>query len=251
MGLHVERLGSGPVVALAHGFTQTGRSWGAVATAVAADHEVRLVDLPGHGASADVRADLPGSADLLVAAAGPATLVGYSMGARVCLLAAQAHPASVRGVVLLGGTAGIDDDGERAARRANDAELGERLAADGVDAFLDGWLAQPLFARLPRDAADLADRRRNTVAGLRASLELTGTGTQEPTWDRLGELAMPVLTVAGADDAKFSALARRMADAIGDNATLALVPDAGHAAHLEQPQAFTALLQAWLAEQGL
>lgn len=251
MSLDVERLGSGPAVALVHGFTQTGRSWGAIARAVAADHEVLLVDLPGHGASAGVRADLPQSGDLLVAAVAPATLVGYSMGARVCLHAALAHPASVRGLVLLGGTAGIDDAGERAARRADDAALGERLVADGVDAFLERWLAQPLFARLPADAADLAERRRNTVAGLRSSLELAGTGTQEPAWGRLVELAMPVLAVAGAHDAKFSALARRLVDAIGDNATLALVPDAGHAAHLERPEAFTTLLRTWLSNHDL
>jgi 2-succinyl-6-hydroxy-2,4-cyclohexadiene-1-carboxylate synthase len=251
MGLHVERLGTGPAVVLAHGFTQTGRAWRASASSLAADHEVVLVDLPGHGASAAVQADLPAGAELLVAAAGPATYVGYSMGARFCLHAALAHPDAVRGLVLLGGTAGIEDPVERAARRVSDAELGSRLAADGLEAFLERWLAQPLFARLPPDAADLADRRRNTVEGLRASLDQAGTGTQEPLWDRLGELAMPVLAVAGAEDAKFSALARRMAGAIGDNATFALVPAAGHAAHLEQPGSFTELLRAWLAEHAL
>lgn len=250
--LHVERLGAGPRVVLAHGFTQTGRSWLPLATDLATDHEVLLPDAPGHGGSDEVRADLPGTADLLAdAVGGPATWVGYSMGARTCLHLALAHPALVRGLVLLGGTGGLDDPDERAARRAADAALGDHLAADGLSAFLDSWLAQPLFAGLPADAAGLEDRRRNTVEGLRSSLELAGTGTQVPLWDRLPELAVPVLVVAGERDAKFTALGRRLADGIGPRAELALVPGAGHAAHLEAPAAFRALLRTWLAAHAL
>jgi pimeloyl-ACP methyl ester carboxylesterase len=62
---------------------------------------------------------------------------------------------------------------------------------------------------------------------------------------------MPVLVLAGERDERFAALAQRMAAAIGTNATLALVPDAGHAAHLEQPEAFLAILRPWLAAHGL
>src|SRR5690606_30457724 len=90
-----------------------------------------------------------------------------------------------------------------------------------------------------------------TVPGLQSSLTRAGTGSQLPLWDRLPELAMPVLVVAGQRDAKFAALAERMAAAIGDNASLALVPDAGHAAHLEQPAAFLGILRPWLAERDL
>src|SRR4029079_16320170 len=86
----------------------------------------------------------------------------------------------------------------------------------------------------------------NTVDGLAASLRLDGAGTQEPSWDRLAGLEMPVLVIAGERDAKFTALAARMAEAIGSNATVALLPDAGHAAHLEQPEAFLAIVQPWL-----
>jgi pimeloyl-ACP methyl ester carboxylesterase len=62
---------------------------------------------------------------------------------------------------------------------------------------------------------------------------------------------MPVLVVAGALDDKFAALARRMAGSIGDNATLALIEGAGHAAHLEQPERFLAVLRPWLDAHGL
>jgi 2-succinyl-6-hydroxy-2,4-cyclohexadiene-1-carboxylate synthase len=252
MPVHVERRGRGPAAVLVHGFTQTGRSWDVLADALAVEREVVLLDAPGHGGSADVEAGLADGADLLVAAAGPgpATWIGYSMGARWCLHVALQHPEQVDALVLLGATPGIEDDGERAARRARDLATADRLEQVGVDRFLEEWLAQPLFARLPTDRAAVEDRRRNTVAGLRSSLERAGTGAQASLWPRLAELAMPVLAVAGALDERFAAIAERMAAAIGPNAEVALVPDAGHAAHLERPEAFLQLARTWLDRQG-
>ncbi len=135
---------------------------------------------------------------------------------------------------------------ERAARRAADEQLATELERDGVAQFLERWLAQPLFASLPPEAAGLDDRLRNTAAGLASSLRLAGTGTQQPLWDQLAELSMPVLVVAGERDDKFSAIGSRIAEAIGPNATFALVPGAGHACHLEQPDEFLPVLREWL-----
>ena len=96
--------------------------------------------------------------------------------------------------MLLGATGGIDDEGERTARRAADDALAASIEADGVAAFVDRWLAQPLFAGVPDDPADRADRRANTAAGLASSLRLAGTGTQVPVWDRLPELTRETFT---------------------------------------------------------
>ena len=246
LSLAAERRGHGPRLVLAHGFTQTGRSWGAVAEDLADDHEVVTPDAPGHGGSTDVVADLRQAGELL-AEHGPATFIGYSMGGRMCLHTALARPDKVERLVLLGATAGIDDADERAARRQSDDELAAIIERDGVDAFLDRWLGLPMFARLPADPAGRAERARNTAAGLASSLRHAGAGTQEPTWDRLAGLTMPVLVMAGADDHKFVTLGRRLAAAIGRNASFAAVPDAGHAAHSEQPDAFLWLLRGWLS----
>lgn len=251
MSLHAERDGVGPPLVLVHGFTQTRRCWGPEAADLARDHEVIRVDAPGHGRSSDVRADLRAGGRLIADQGADATYLGYSMGARFCLHLALSDPALVRGLVLVGGTAGIDDPDERADRRTRDAATAARLEADGLDSFLETWLAQPLFAGLSPERAFREERRENTVEGLASSLRDAGTGSQEPCWDQLGRLTMPVLVVAGALDEKFSALARRMEAAIGDNAMLALIPDAGHAAHLEQPEAFLAVLRPWLAAHGL
>lgn len=230
---------------LVHGFTQTARSWDPIRARLGRDAESVAVDAPGHGAAAAVVADLWQAADHVVAAGGQGTYVGYSMGARICLHAALAHPGAVQRLVLVSGTAGIEDPGERGARRRADDELAASIERDGVDAFLERWLAQPLFGSLPADARQVEDRRRNTAAGLASSLRHAGTGTQEPLWERLPELTMPVLLVVGELDAKFRALAERMQRLIPE-AELAVVPGAGHTVHLETPHAFVALLTDWL-----
>ncbi len=63
----------------------------------------------------------------------------------------------------------------------------------------------------------------------------------EPLWDRLHQLTIPVALIVGERDAKFRALAQRMAERIPD-ATVHVVANAGHAAQLEQPQQVAALL---------
>lgn len=251
MRLHSDRSGAGPRIVLVHGFTQTNACWGPEADDLASDHEVVRVDAPGHGRSSGIRADFATTARLLTEAGGAATYLGYSMGARLCLSAALAHPDEVRGLVLVGGTAGIDDPMARAQRRTDDAALAARIRRDGVEAFVDRWLALPLFAGLPPERAFRAERVTNTAEGLASSLETVGTGEQQPSWDALRGLEMPVLVVVGALDEKFSSLAQRMVDTIGANATLSLIPDAGHTAHLEQPDAFLAAVRRWLARHGL
>lgn len=248
--LHFEVRGSGDPLVLVHGFTQTGRAWGPAGAALAGRYRVIAVDAPGHGRSAAVSADLPGGADLMAATAGAVTglaaWLGYSMGGRYALHVALRHPDRVRRLVLVSATAGIDDERERAERRRSDRELAARLERDGLEPFLRWWLAQPLFATLPPEAAGLENRLEGSVTGLASSLRLAGTGTQQPLWDRLAELEMPVLVVAGARDRKYVGLAERLAGSIGPNASLAVIPAAGHACHLEQPDAFVDAVTSWL-----
>ena len=249
--LHADRTGSGPTLVLVHGFTQTRACWGSPVDDLATDHSLVLVDAPDHGRSVGIDADLDRGADLVVEAGGPATYLGYSMGGRLCLHAAIRRPDAVRGLVLLGATAGIDDDEARRERRAADDGLADRIEEIGTERFVDEWLGQPLFADLPDDAACRAERLENSAEGLARSLRATGTGTQVPLWDRLTELTMPVLAMAGERDQKFRAEAARIVAATGTNAETVVVPDAGHAAHLERPEAFVALLRGWLARHGL
>lgn len=236
---------------LLHGFSQTGVSWVPVGRLLDG-FSVHTPDLAGHGVHTDVVTDLWGQADLLATDLAPAVVVGYSMGARVALHLALAYPELVRGLVLLGGTAGIDDPAERRARRLADDRLARTIETDGVPAFLERWLSQPLFASLTPDPDDLAARRSNRAAGLASALRLAGTGTQDPPlWDRLGAICVPTLVLAGAEDPKFCALGERLAAGIGAPATFHTIPGAGHAAHLEAPETFTRVVQEWLADHAL
>jgi 2-succinyl-6-hydroxy-2,4-cyclohexadiene-1-carboxylate synthase len=237
-------------VVLVHGFTQTLAAWGPVAERLAGRWQVVRVDLPGHGGSGRVRVGFAEAAGLVGEAGGAGVYCGYSLGGRLCLRLALDRPDLVRGLVLVGASPGIADAGERAARRAADERLAAEVERDGVAAFLDRWLAGPLFATLPAEAAGRAERLANTAEGLAYALRRLGTGAQEPLWDRLGGLRPPVLLVAGERDPKFTGLARRMAAAIGPSARVAIVPGAGHAVHLERPAATAALLAEFLAAGG-
>ena len=217
--LHTIEEGAGPTVVLVHGFTQTSRSWQPIVDGLVTDHRVIRVDAPGHGRSSDVQADLWDGGRLVGQAGGEAAYVGYSMGGRLCLHLALCEPSKVRALVLVGTTAGLESRTERAERREADEALARRLEVDGLEPFLMHWLAQPLFAGLSPEAADIDDRMQNTVNGLASSLRLAGTGTQDPPlWERLDELTMPVLVVVGERDTEVPSAGRTSCSADRDAA---------------------------------
>lgn len=233
-------------VVLVHGFTQTLVSWDPLADALADTFQVVRVDLPGHGGSGSVELNFAETAAALGDAGGTATYVGYSMGGRLCLRLAVDRPDLVQALVLVGASPGLADTGERAARRDADEALAADIERQGTAAFLEHWLAQPLFATFTPTPEDLAARRANASGGLAAALRRLGTGVQEPLWSRLGELAMPILAVAGQEDVRYARVAEEMAEGIGLNAQVVAIAGAGHAAHLERPASFARLLSAFL-----
>lgn len=242
--LGAEQLGveGAPRMTFVHGFAQTGNSWKPIAEYFAGHgFLVTVVDMPGHGNSAQVRADLRRTADMLSAIGGAGTYVGYSLGGRACLHLALMYPNLVKRLVVLGANPGIDDAGLRAQRREADDVLEARMNDIGLEAFLQEWAAKPLFGGLVLTKEQQADRLRNTTDGLGSSLRMAGTGAQGSLWPRLRELNMDVLALAGADDDKFSAIARQIADAV-PSGRFQLIPHAAHAAHLQQPEAVAAAI---------
>jgi len=249
--------GAAPLVLL-HGFTGTGASWLPVANALPRRHCL-FPDLPGHGAT---DAPLPPGkwsleraadalAELLERMGAPRfALAGYSMGGRLALALALRHPQRVAALALVGATPGIADAAERAQRVADDAALADAIERDGIEAFTNRWEANPLFATqaaLP-DAlreAQRAQRLAQDPARLAAALRAFGTGTQPPLHESLAQLRMPVLLVAGEQDAKFAAIARDMAARIPES-DLVLVPACGHAVPLERAAECAASIEAFL-----
>lgn len=258
--LHATRLGTGPPLALLHGFTGSGESWAPVRDVLSARCTTIAVDLTGHGRSASpcdpARYALSRFVDDLARVLDAVgvertALLGYSLGGRAALRFAVERPDRVTALVLESASPGIGSPGERVARLISDVALAEELERDGVAAFVDRWERLPLWASqsaLPPAARSRlrAERLVNDARGLANSLRGAGAGVELPLSARLPTLTMPTLLIAGALDEKYAELARRMASAI-PRARVEIVPDAGHAVHLERPDALTAIVLRFLA----
>jgi 2-succinyl-6-hydroxy-2,4-cyclohexadiene-1-carboxylate synthase len=221
---------------LLHGFTATGRSWDPVRRLLDAQRypDVVAPDLDALSIPHQV---------FRLEQRRPYALAGYSMGGRIALNLALAQPELVRRLVLVSTTAGIEDAAERLRRSQADHDLADEIERDGVEAFAERWARGPLFADQPADvaAAAHADRLRRTAAELARTLRGMGTGAMEPVWDRLHELEMETVVLAGERDAKFRAIGERLASEL-PRAELRVVEGAGHAVHLERPDAVAAAL---------
>jgi 2-succinyl-6-hydroxy-2,4-cyclohexadiene-1-carboxylate synthase len=234
-----------PLVLL-HGFTHTSGSWEPVTAALGERYRALCLDIRGHGSASERRPVTLEAviADVLAAAPGPFTLAGYSMGGRIALHLALAHPGRVERLVLIGASPGIDEAAEREARRDADERLADEIDGSSIEDFALRWAATtPVLAGQPPGVrlASYEDRVRNTPVGLARALRGLGTGALPSLWGRLGELTIPVTLVVGDGDAKFRKVADRMAAAI-PAASLVVVPGAGHAVHLEAPEAVARVL---------
>lgn len=256
-GLGVRRYpGRRPPLVSLHGFTQTGAMYAELADLL--DREVLAPDLPGHGRSSEC----PASFDTAIAAVievlagmGDAVpLVGYSQGGRVALAVALARPELVSNLVLMSATPGIEDEVKRIERRRADEAMAAEILQIGVPAFIPRWLERGMFDGLRKrdaewQASDNAARRENTAVGLAAALVGMGQGAQPYLGDRLGDLPMPVLVVAGELDQKYASRARAMCGELRAG-SLEIVPGAGHAVLGENPQAVAELVSWFLSRSG-
>jgi 2-succinyl-6-hydroxy-2,4-cyclohexadiene-1-carboxylate synthase len=247
--LHVTTSGTGPPLVLLHGFTGSTRSWEPLAPFLDGFTTI-AIDLPGHGGSESpsdpTRYALRRFADDLVKVLDAvrvqrAALLGYSLGGRAALHAALAYPDRVSALVLESTSPGIDDSAERAARIQSDTALAGTIERGGIRAFVDQWERLPLWssqASLP-DAVRArlrSQRLANQPRGLSNSLRGAGAGAAPSVLGQVGALRVPTLLVTGALDPKYTTIARTLEAAI-DGARVAVIADAGHAVHLEQPAA--------------
>lgn len=194
--------------------------------------ECESVTMPEFGKrlNADAEGEIPRAARRI--------LIGYSMGGRLALHALlEGGPWDA--AVIISANPGSRDPNEAAARRVADTVWATQALTLPWQDFIEKWNAQPLLGRAMRDSREdgkLMQRRREIAR----SFVDWSVGNQQPLWERLQEIRIPTLWIAGKNDAKFRAIAEAAAG-LSDQFTLAIAPDAGHRVPWENEE--------WLAEK--
>ena len=241
------------IVVLLHGYAGRPDAWRRVIDAWPSPAPTfQAIALPGHGQDSLPLGDSFDAAVDAVVERLPKTeavhLVGYSLGGRLALGAATAHPDRIERLSLIGANPGIPDD-ERAARRANDESWAKRLESEGLERFIDAWSDLPIFAtqrRLPEDyrREQLSWRTSLDAQQLASAMRQMSLAAMPDYRPALSNLDLPVQLIVGALDAKFQSLARLM-QAVLPRSELHSIPGAGHNVPLEAPKALAARLSAF------
>jgi len=243
---------SGPPVVLCHALGLDLSMWSQVAGRLAAlGHPVLRYDLQGHGGSE--LAGSPSIDDLVEDAArvvqewnrGPVVFVGLSLGGMVAQGLAIQHPRLVRALVLSNTVASYPQQ----AREGFLARAGQ-VRAGGMAAIIDAAMQRYLSAQFQSlaPAATLQLRElllRCPPAGYAACCEALAS----VDWtEGLPSIRVPTWVVSGASDlAAPTALQQALAQGIGPLARHTVLASA-HLPTLEAPEAFSAGLEAFLAE---
>jgi len=251
-GLSYLRAGCGPPLVLVHGYLGGAAQWRAEIDRLAERFDVIAPDLPGFAGSAALPPPgrIAGFAAAVVAlldelGIARVTLLGHSMGGMIVQDLAAAHPARVARLILYatGPHGAMPDrfeslDTSRARIREDGvARTSRRIAGT----WFRAGAAAPGFgivARLGAQASEAA-----ALAGLDAMSRWDGR-------DALARLTMPALVLWGDRDKSYRwPQVERLWQGL-PAASLAVVPGAAHAVHLEKPALFHALLDDFLASDA-
>jgi len=247
----------GPLVALLHGFLGSHRDWDSLIEILGDRYYCVAIDLPGHGKSLGGR-----DGDYTVPSAATAiidlidtfdvssfSIIGYSMGGRLALYLTSIYAMRIDALVIESASPGLQTIDERADRRARDEHWAAMLESGELEAFLESWYAQPLFASLMARPALIERIRRermlNNPRELARALRGLSVSRQSPLWDEWRGNHIPTLVVAGELDDKYHALANEM-HAACPSSTVAIIPGAGHNVHEEAPGAYNSAIAAFL-----
>lgn len=245
-----------PVVLFLHGFMGSSTDFDEAIAHLSNQFCCLTVDLPGHGqTSVEGEATLYTMPQTAIAIINwldrlhisHCFLVGYSMGGRLALYLALHFPHRFPKVALESASPGLKTETERAARLRHDRDLADQLEAD-FPSFLSYWYSQPLFRSLrhhPTFEQMQARRSQNCPSELAKALRYLSTGLQPSLWEWLPHHPQPLLLLVGEHDRKFCAINQAM-EACCPTAQLQIIPDSGHVTHIEQAQAFTSSVQAFL-----
>ena len=233
VGIYYEVHGSGPPLLLSHGYSSTSAMWQGQIEALSRHHKLVLWDMRGHG-----RSDYPDepaaySEALTVAdiaalldevGANSAIVGGLSLGGYMSLAFYRAHPDRVRALLIIDTGPGFKKDDARDAWNKRAFETGDRFEREGLAVLKSASRERSSVSH--RDAAGLARAARGML-----------TQRDARVIESLPDIKVPSLVVVGADDAPFLAASDYMAAKI-PGAQKVVIPAAGHAVNIDQPQAF-------------
>jgi pimeloyl-ACP methyl ester carboxylesterase len=239
--LYYEVHGEGPALLLTHGYSATSQMWRGQIEPLSKNHTLIVWDMRGHGQS-DYPDD-PGAyseaatvADMaaLLDAAGAETAIvgGLSLGGYMSLAFHLAHPERVRALVIIDTGPGYRKDEPREAWNQTALRTAARYESEGLGRLAAGSVEMRTSTHRSADGLALAARGMLTQKDARVI-------------DSLPAVAVPSLVVVGANDTPFLAASDYMAAKI-PGARKAVIADAGHAANIDQPEAFNAAILAFL-----
>jgi pimeloyl-ACP methyl ester carboxylesterase len=252
----VEVSGTGESVLLAHGFGGSARNFRPQLKALRGRYRTIVYDARGHARSGAPDAAADYTSDCFVAdlaraldqaGAERAVVGGLSMGAGVALRFALAHPQRVQGLVLASFPAAAREGAGLAARAAAFAKA---LDEEGLLAAGERFVWGEGSGLSARDAAlvrqGFLEHRPRALAHVLRELIAVQPSAQELA-PQLARLGRPALIVAGETDAPSIATSGALAAAL-PGARPVVVEGAGHVVNLQRPEAFNAVLLAFLEE---
>ena len=239
-----EAEGDGPPVLLSHGYSATSRMWDEQVAHLKDRHRVIRWDFRGHGESdypddqgayseASTVADM--AAILDACDVDRAVVGGLSLGGYMSLAFNLKHAARVRALMLFDTGPGFKKDAARDAWNEHAMGRADKLETDGLAALSS---SREVLSSRHRDATGLARAARGMLTQWDAGVI-----------NSLPEVAVQTLVLVGADDTPFLGATEYMAGKIPQS-THVVIPDAGHAANLDQPAAFNRAVDAFLGELG-
>jgi pimeloyl-ACP methyl ester carboxylesterase len=233
VNIYYEVHGSGPPLLLTHGYSSTSAMWQGQIEALSKNHTLILWDMRGHGQS-DYPDDATAYSEALTVAdmgalldkvgAARAIVGGLSLGGYMSLAFVRAHPERVRALLIIDTGPGFKKDDARNAWNKRAHETGDRFEREGLEVLKS--LSPERSGVVHRDASGLARAARGMLTQRDAGVIET-----------LPHIKVPSLVVVGADDTPFLAASDYMAAKI-PGARKVVIPAAGHAANIDQPQAF-------------
>jgi pimeloyl-ACP methyl ester carboxylesterase len=244
VALRYEDRGRGPTILLNHGYGATSQMWAGQVENLQSDYRVITWDLRGHGQSdsPEALADYSRSAAvddmqaiLDACQLERAVIGGLSLGGYLSLAFHLAHPERVRALMLFDTGPGYKNPKARDAWNRGAERMAREFEAHGLAALAGG--------------AEVRISTHRSAEGLARAARGTLTQFDSQVAESLGEIRVPTLVLAGERDEPFLAATDYMAAKI-PNATKVLIPDAGHAANIEQPQAFNQAVRSFLSTLG-